>query len=157
MRLTYTFRVFGLPKPQGSKKAITHKTTGRAIVMESAGPALKTWREDVKQAALAACTGPQLDGPVLLSVVFYLPRPKGHYRTGKHAHLLRDAAPRWPHSMPDLDKLLRSTGDAITAAAVWSDDARIVQLVASKAYADRLNPPGAAIRIEPLDPMEAAA
>lgn len=67
-----------------------------------------------------------LTGPVALEVTFTLPRPKAHYRTGRNSHLLRDNAPHRPDRLPDLDKLLRSTMDALTAAGVWADDAQVV-------------------------------
>lgn len=56
-------------------------------------------------------------------VTFHLPRPKGHYRTGANAHLLRDSAPEQPSVKPDLDKLVRSTMDGLSEAGVWHDDA----------------------------------
>ena len=49
--------------------------------------------------------------------------------------------------VPDLDKLLRSTFDAITTAGVWRDDAQVVVVSASKSYADTF-PPGALITLE---------
>lgn len=32
-------------------------------------------------------------GAVAANIEFYIDRPKGHYRTGRHAHLLKDSAP----------------------------------------------------------------
>ena len=129
--------VHDLPAPQGSKK---HVGGGRMI---ESSKYVKPWREAVKHAALAAISaiapavdGPfvTIDGPVELDIVFTLPRPRSHYRTGRNAHLLRDGAPAWPHHKPDVDKLARSTFDALGAAGVFSDDARVVLLHASKVY-----------------------
>ena len=50
-------------------------------------------------------------------------------------------------SPPDLDKALRASFDAITDAGVWTDDARVVYVLASKSYGDR---PGAEIAITPI-------
>lgn len=144
---TYTFHVLGTPKPQGSKRHV-----GNGVMVESGGEALRTWREDVKHAAHQVrehLPGP-LAGPLLIEVVFILARPKAHYRTGRNAHLLRDAAPDFPWRKPDLDKLLRSTFDAITTAGLWVDDASAVTVNARKVYAARGAPAGAAIRIESL-------
>lgn len=125
----------GMPAPQGSKRYV-----GNGIMIENS-PRVKPWREDVKQAALYALyANPEWDrelAQVFMHVVFTLPRPKGHYRTGKFAALLRDGAPVLHSSKPDLDKLLRSTCDALTTAGVYADDSRIVQVFAQKAYETR--------------------
>jgi Holliday junction resolvase RusA-like endonuclease len=122
--------VYGLPAPQGSKTAYVNKHTGRAQ-MKEASPRVKPWREAVKRAALDTLAldypGHQrYDCPLVTSMVFCFDRPKGHYRTGRNAHLLRDSAPTHPAGTPDLSKLARSTEDALTDAGVWRDDARVV-------------------------------
>ncbi|MDX2966623.1 RusA family crossover junction endodeoxyribonuclease [Streptomyces acidiscabies] len=145
--------VYGLPAPQGSKRHV-----GNGVMIESSKK-VKPWRQDVKQAALDAIAGldgwTPLDGPLVASMVFTFARPKGHYRTGRNAHLLRDSAPARPSVTPDLSKILRSTEDALTGV-VWADDARVVgysQL--GKWYAgtdavDVLTMPGCVIRVWPL-------
>lgn len=148
--------VHGTPAPQGSKRHV-----GRGIMVESS-KAVKPWREAVKWAALEALrTGPEDeqgmaervgypfdDAPVVVDVLFYLPRPRSHYRTGKNGHLLRDAAPRYPHGKPDIDKLLRSTLDALGEAMVWRDDSRVVAITAHKHYGR----PGARIEVAAVTP-----
>lgn len=138
-RLTIT--VYGLPAPQGSKRHV-----GRGIMVESSKH-LAPWREDVKQAALRALDEhPDWDREakqVAAHMVFTLPRPRSHYRTGKFAHLLRDGAPLLHGTKPDLDKLLRSTGDALTAAGVYADDSRLAQVYAVKTYPVSVGNPGA--------------
>ena len=134
--------VYGTPAPQGSK---VHVGNGRMIESsKKVGP----WREDVKLAALRALDEtPSWDrhhALVQLHVTFTLARPAFHFRTGKAAHLLRPGAPPLPGLKPDLDKLLRSTGDALTTAGVYDDDARIVQVFARKCYpTNTARPPGA--------------
>jgi Holliday junction resolvase RusA-like endonuclease len=143
MTFCLRFSVHDLPRPQGSKRHV-----GNGIMVESGGQPLRNWREAVKQAALDNVEQDHhpFDGPVFLSVLFYLPRPKCHYRTGKNAHLLRDAAPPYPHHKPDLDKLARSCCDSLTAAGVWTDDSRVVTIAASKVYCDERRPtPGAMV------------
>lgn len=139
------FDVLGTPTPQGSKTAYVRG--GRAMLVESAGEKLRTWREDVKHAALDALAGSEpMRGPIGLHVHFWLPRPRSHYRTGRNAHLLRDGAPTFPAGRPDIDKLLRGTLDALGTAGVWSDDAQVVTVRTRKRYAvDR--PPGAGIEV----------
>jgi Holliday junction resolvase RusA-like endonuclease len=146
--------VYGLPAPQGSKRHV-----GNGVMIESSKK-VKPWRQDVKQAALDAVQGladwTPLDGPLIASMVFTFARPKGHYRTGRNAHLLRDGAPPRPHGMPDLSKILRCTEDSLKGI-VWHDDARVVgygrlgKFYAGTDAADVLSMPGCVIRVWPLD------
>jgi len=95
-------------------------------------------REAVAVEARKHFTTPDL-GPVFVEIVFYLPRPKsmpkGRIR---------------PTIMPDLDKLARSTLDALTGIA-YKDDAQVVNLVLSKYYPPG-DEPGARIVIETEGP-----
>lgn len=142
------FRVHGTPKPQGSKRHV-----GNGVMIESAGEALRSWREDVKQAALRERL--QLDEPLSGSIevhaTFWLARPRSHFRSGRNAHLLREAAPSYPWRRPDLDKLLRSTLDAISSADLWLDDCCAVCICTTKAYATTDAPPGALLTLWTLD------
>lgn len=114
----------GLPGPQGSK---THKGGGRMV--ESSAK-VRPWRDVVAWTAVAArnkVRGWQpLTGPVALSAVFTLPRPRSHFGTGRNAARVRPSAPARPDVTPDLDKILRATKDALTTARVWRDDAVVV-------------------------------
>jgi Holliday junction resolvase RusA-like endonuclease len=125
----------GLPAPQGSKRHV-----GGGVMIESSKK-VKPWREDVKHAALAAMdANPGWDrdaGLIYMHVVFTLPRPRSHYRTGKFDNLLRDGAPDYCAKKPDLDKLLRSTCDALTTAGAYVDDSRVVSVIARKSYITR--------------------
>ncbi|NUS83714.1 MAG: RusA family crossover junction endodeoxyribonuclease [Streptomyces sp.] len=148
-----TLTVHGLPAPQGSKRHV-----GGGVMIESSKK-VKPWRQDVKYIAIAATEAAPdwtlLDGPLAVAMTFTFDRPKGHYRTGRNAHLLRDAAPIRPAGVPDLSKLVRSTEDALTGI-VWKDDARVVEYVrlgkwyAGTDAADVLAVPGCVIRVWPL-------
>lgn len=143
--------VYGRPAPQGSKRHV-----GRGVMVESSRH-VKPWRACVQAAAMEALNlerreGFPLAGPLVVSMVFTVARPKGHYRTGRNAHLLREAAPERPAVIPDLSKLLRSTEDALTDAGVWRDDALVVEYErAAKVYANEdpeaLFAPGARITV----------
>ena len=135
-----TITVHGKPAPQGSKRHV-----GRGVMVESSTK-VKPWREAVKHAALAAVhpTGfRRLDGPVRLDIVFVFDKPK--------------AAPKrrrtWPitRASGDIDKLQRSTFDALTDAGLFRDDAQVVDVHARKVYTDDpdapLQVPGAVIRV----------
>lgn len=156
-----TITVYGIPGPQGSKKPKGLRRTkngGLVSNLVESSDKVEPWRQDVRAAALQATGGPcswtPLDGPLALHVVFTSLRPKGHYRTGRNAHLLRESAPSRPAVYPDLSKLIRSTEDAITSAGVWADDARVVEVFGEKRYAgegrDALDRPGAVIRIRAI-------
>lgn len=134
-----TIRVHGTPAPQGSKRHI-----GNGVMIESSKK-VKPWREAVKHAALDVLASEAFSptiatGPVKLRLAFFLPRPRGHYRTGKNAALLRDSAPFTPVTKPDLDKIIRSTLDALTDAGIYRDDSQVAAIVADKRYADDETP-----------------
>jgi len=129
---------YGRPAPQGSKRHV-----GRGVMVESSRH-VKPWREDVRSSALDALPDgwTPLDGPIRVSMVFSMPRPKTLPKGRTE-----------PDRMPDLSKLCRSTEDALTSAGVWADDARVVEYVRlAKVYAgssdsDALRAPGVRIRI----------
>jgi len=129
-----TIDVRGIPAPQGSKRGFVNN--GRVSMVESSKK-VKPWRQDVKHAALDVLgDAPPLDGPVLVDVWFRLTRPKSHYGTGGNSRVLKILAPRYPAGKPDIDKLLRSTLDALGEAGVWRDDAQVVAVTMRKTYGD---------------------
>ncbi|MGG5257487.1 RusA family crossover junction endodeoxyribonuclease [Phycicoccus avicenniae] len=145
--------VNGTPGAQGSKRHV-----GRGVMVESSKK-VKPWRSDVKDAAERTIASLEhfapwavLDGPLHASITFRFPRPKGHYRTGRNAHLLRDSAPVWPTSraLGDVDKLVRSTFDALVSAGVAADDSLFARVLAEKVWCSDGQPAGALIRIRPL-------
>ena len=144
------FEVYGTPAPQGSKR---HVGGGRMVESSKLVPA---WREAVKQAALTALADRDIaygenGDAVRVDVIFFMARPKSHYRTGANSHLLRGNAPNWPAGKPDLDKLVRSTLDALTDAGVWRDDSQVVVIHAEKSYS-ALRAPGACVYVNEAAP-----
>lgn len=144
---TLIFRVIGVPKPGGSKRAFVIPNTNRAIITDACKQN-KSWRQDVAYSALAA----RAENPVFfesaisVEFTFIFQRPKSHttksggLRKGVSAHHI---------SAPDTTKLVRSTEDALTGVA-WKDDRLIVIQTAVKRYADPGEPPGCAITIREL-------
>lgn len=113
--------VRGRPAPQGSKSFKGMTNAGRAILTESSKK-VRPWRQDVKAAAEAcrARSGAApIDGPVIVRMVFTLPKPKSAPKTRR----------TYPMRTPDLSKLVRSTEDALTDAGIWKDDARVIEYV----------------------------
>lgn len=136
MGTTESFKVtvYGHPEPGGSKKGYVNRKTGGVIITD-ANAKVKSWREEVARVALEACGGEPLllDGALYLAVHFYLTRPKGHYGTGRNAHILKESAPLYPTVKPDATKLLRAVEDALSGVA-YTDDSRIVLQTAAKHY-----------------------
>lgn len=132
------FTVRGIPAPQGSKR---HVGGGRMV---ESSKKVQPWRQDVRAAAEDAMNGHlPFDGPLEILVTFTLPKPKTVKR------LL-------PNVRPDIDKLSRSTLDALGSAGVYNDDAQVVHLTAAKVYGII---PGASIIVRIYHPTaeEAAA
>jgi len=129
------------PAPQGSKRHIG----GGRLIEESKRVA--PWRRAVAAAACAVLTGDDgeprapLDGPLSAEVVFTVRKPQSHKRVS------------WPTTRDsgDIDKLLRSTFDALASAGAIVDDARVVEVTARKVHPgeglDALDEPGAVIRV----------
>lgn len=138
-----TFRVFGIPAPQGSKHGFVSKKTGKVAIVENSktvGP----WRQAVALAAGQARIDQNvacLDGPLIVEITFWLPRPKTAPKSRTR-----------PTVAPDLDKLVRSTLDSLTDAAVFADDSQVCTLLVSKFYAspDPSEAPGALITVRKL-------
>lgn len=132
--------VVGIPQAQGSARAFMPKG-GRFPVVTSSNPKLRGWRHLVADAAgraVAAAGVSVMDGPVRVVAEFYLPRPKS---LGKKSA---------PHvKAPDLDKLQRSLGDALSGV-VMRDDSQIVGWKVSKFYAAVGEAPHAVIVVTPL-------
>lgn len=137
------FVVYGVPETQGSMRAMP--IGKRAVVVQGGSKdgrrRLADWRNAIAAEArawVAAHPGfVPLDEPLILGAEFYLPRPA--------------SAPKRvtePSKKPDLDKLLRAAGDAVTGI-LYVDDSRIVRIVADKKFAIG-EPPCLRLRIRRL-------
>lgn len=137
MTLRIDFKVDGMPQTKGSARAFMPKGA-RFPVVTNDNPKCKNWQGSVAQAAAQAMTGKQpLPCPVSLSLTFFLPRPKGHFGTGKNADKLKPSAPMYHATKPDLDKLVRAVKDGLKGI-VYRDDAQVAALShTSKVYDDQ--------------------
>jgi crossover junction endodeoxyribonuclease RusA len=118
------FNIEGIrPAPQGSKKHV-----GCGIMVEQSTN-LKPWREAVRQEALKA-GAPMALGPVFLELAFRFARPKIHFNA---KGLLKATAPKHFIAKPDIDKIQRSTLDALTGV-LFKDDSQVCRVVAIKSY-----------------------
>lgn len=139
--MTIHFFAQGTPRPKGSHRAFVRG--GRAIVTDD-NPKGKAWEQAVaKVATRAMCGQPPLEVPLRISMGFLLARPAGHLG----AKGLRPSAHPRPTVRPDLDKLVRSCGDALNGV-VYADDALVVRLAAEKRYAAPDEMPGVFVKVE---------
>ena len=76
-----------------------------------------------------------LAGDIMLKVIFYMPRPKNHFRTGKFKHILKDNMPEYHRVTPDLDNLVKMVCDVIQGKdRMIVDDSQICMMQAEKIY-----------------------
>lgn len=134
-RRVIAFDVLGTPAPKGSMR-IAH-FGGRAVLVPNSSTKnareQRAWAKAIVEAADLACGTIVVRGqrqPVFaksaalyVSMVFYLRRPKSAKNRAR------------PNTKPDSDKFARLVGDALTGV-LWVDDGQIVDLVASKHYAN---------------------
>ena len=138
----------GKPATKGSKRAfVTRPKPGsgkqpRAVMVEDAKESLSAWMSKITTIASAAYDHPPHEGALAMTVTFHMPRPKGHYGTGRNADTLKPVAPTRPTGKPDLDKMLRAVKDALEGV-VYRNDSQIVDVAARKVYGD----PGATIEV----------
>jgi Holliday junction resolvase RusA-like endonuclease len=145
---TLTVAVYGLPGPQGSKTPVgwgRSRKTGKAIpLMRESSKKVKPWREKVHDAITAAILrgdAQRLAGPVRADITFTMPKPVNAPKRRR----------TYPAVSPDIDKLERSTYDAISSAKAWEDDGRVIESHTRKVYPgehpEALPEPGAIIRL----------
>lgn len=136
--MTIAFRIEGKASPAGSKRAFIYNPKGggppKAAVTDACKDS-RMFKNLVADCARHAYNGPLLIGPVALTVVFHVARPKGHYGSGRNAAKVKDSSPPFPTGKPDLLKLARAIEDAITGI-IWRDDSQIVVEKLVKVYDD---------------------
>lgn len=120
--------VEGTPVPQGSLRA-----GSRGQLYYSNASSLKPWRKRISDAVKAFGSRETSLAPIVVRVTFHLPRPKSVKRT-------------LPTVPPDLDKLMRAVGDALTESGIYKDDGQVVEWRARKRYA--LPERGAGVEID---------
>lgn len=120
------FVVYARPEPQGSARAFI--VNGRASVT-SANKNLKPYRQELSQTAKAALSEAGIEQPmagkhvpVSLVLDFYYHKPPSVPKKRTHIAV-----------KPDLDKIVRSTVDALTGI-IYLDDAQVVELSVRKHY-----------------------
>lgn len=129
------------PAPQGSKK---HIGGGRMIEVSKR---VRPWRKAVGKEAMKETETP-IEGACHVGLIFRFNRPKSHYRSNGQ---LKQTSPKYLIvKKNDLDKLVRSTLDALTGIA-FKDDCQVTNVSASKRYRNEDEEVGADIYIEELN------
>ena len=132
--LLVSFMVHGLPRKQGDKQVT------KAARMYEKNPGLGAWRAQIIATAAEHLAGRSpATLPCIAELTFYFRRPVSHYRTGKNAGVLRDAAPKFHAQTPDIDKLCRAAMDALTYADVWVDDKQAHKVLLNREWTDRFH------------------
>ncbi len=141
-----SFFVPGTPIPKGSAKGFYNKALGRVMIVQDNKEKQAPWASMIAVVAQGHFVKP-IEGPVMISLAFKMPRLKGHFGSGKNAGALKSSAPTYHVSKPDCDKLQRCVWDALTGIA-WKDDSQVAIVThASKKYSDK---PGVHIRISEI-------
>ena len=117
---------------KGSPKALKrHRTSRNGHTYDPS----KKDKADFLVKSLKSAPKLPLNGPIFMSIEFYMARPKSHYRTGKYKHLLKDNAPKHYTKTPDIDNLEKFVADALNKV-FYIDDAMITHVYKSKVYSD---------------------
>lgn len=119
------FTVYGTPVPQGSMKAFTPKGWHRPVITGD-NARTKPWKQQVSGVALSLNVPPfGKESAIVIVLDFYIKKPPSIPK-----RRIR------PIVKPDLDKLCRSCFDSLTGI-LFTDDAQIVEVRATKHYDDR--------------------
>ena len=134
-------RIIGIPATAGSFVPRKRKN-GSLYLLRSGSQKHREWRQTaettIRQAVKLWQWEVNQDDQYSVSLSFLLPKPKSVSRAQ-------------PNVKPDIDKLCRSTLDALTVGKAIDDDARILQLIASKTYAGGNEQPGCYITVNKLN------
>lgn len=146
-------RIGGTPAPKGSLRCVSRHARGWHSNLQEDNHATAPWRGLVCRAArrITAQTGVTgIVGPIGVDITVTLPLPAS----------VRPEKRTWPYvkgkGAGDVDKLARTILDGLQDAGLYADDAQVVELTVRKCYPhtpgvpDRLDRPGATIRIYPI-------
>ena len=123
------FKVARNPKAQ---KRHRHTTTGKFV--RTYDPSAPDKKEFLELCMYFAPEEP-IDGAVWLYLKFIFERPLSHYGTGKNSAILKESAPDFHASKPDIDNLGKFVMDALNGI-FFKDDAQVLYFEASKRYVE---------------------
>lgn len=149
-------RVAGRPAPQGSKTYMPNPKGGRGRYVEKS-KYVDDWREAIVTAARTSRRPDQpISDVVEVVITFLIARPKSHLVIRKGEVIgIRDDAPVYVWTAPDMDKLVRATNDGLVKAGILKDDSLIAASRERKLYAGIEESPGALIEVRVIEERNA--
>lgn len=147
---TWLFEVPGRAAPQGSKQAshikkpdgslVWNKQTGEPAILlkESSAKGMKAWRALVSQVSREHAPPVPIHGAIAVGAIMRFRRPKTHYGSkGGEPYLRSREVYVTSKGVGDLEKLLRSTFDALAEAQWMTNDCLISRMLpVEKVYVD---------------------
>jgi Holliday junction resolvase RusA-like endonuclease len=118
-------------KPQAQQRHKARRAGNRIFMYD---PSSKE-KDNFKKQYIEYAPKYPLEGAISVSMIFHMPRPKSHYRSGRYSHLLKESAPTLHVSKPDIDNLVKFYLDAMTGS-FWKDDSSVCTVEASKIYSE---------------------
>ena len=134
--VTVTVRVYGIPVPQArAGRRTIRRPTGQVFTTSYDKPECVDWKRTVVAQVLPVKPASPLEGPLTMTLLFHLPRPK--------------SLPKrvlYPVKKPDAKNLLWGVEDALRGI-LYVDDSQLVDLDVRKRYGAN---PGVEITVAPL-------
>ena len=131
------FTIEGIPK--ALKR---HRHTRKGFTYDPS----KKDKQDLLLQVLKLAPKHPITTPIRIILIFYMPRKKNQFRTGKYKHILKKGVPYFHSIRPDLDNLIKLVCDALNGV-FYKDDSQISQLKAEKIYDEQ---PRTEVHIEQL-------
>ena len=141
------FSVPAIPVAQPRQRHRVMATGGKSFVQNftPAKHPVQAFKATVRLAATQQHSGPPLEGPLCIRMVFVLPRP------GRLIWKSRPMPRAWHESKPDADNLSKAVKDALSGL-LWRDDAQVACMEVRKVIASGQEQPGVEIVVEKLAP-----
>jgi Holliday junction resolvase RusA-like endonuclease len=143
--MTIQFFVHGEPRGQPRPRAFARKFGNKYSARVYNPATAEGWKSQIAMAAKPYVPVTPLEGPLSVDLTFMFPRPKSHYRTGKHVGELRPDAPTHHTVKPDRDNAEKCVTDTMTTIGFWRDDCQICDGKIVKLYTDKV--PGCLIKV----------
>ena len=138
---TITICAYGVPKGQPRVKAYVRGRHAGVYTPDSANG----WKMAVREAVLREPDTLATTKPVSVTLVFFMPRPKSHFRKDG---TLKPSAPVYHTQKPDVDNLAKAVLDVLTDLHVWADDAQVNNLEVKREWAASENTAGCLINLQ---------
>ena len=135
------FTIYGKPKPL--KRHSPSKWGGNY------DPSYKDKKDIILRVAKFKPKTPLLGG-LRVYLVFYMQRPKEHFRMGKFKGQLKKGLSIFHTKTPDIDNLIKLILDSLNGQ-FWNDDKQICQLQSEKLYCNAGEKPRTEIIIQQAD------